>query len=94
LKRPDIFSGEGLYTAVAQNPKRVGTNAWHSFNLIQQTEGLRFEDFVAVGGGLLDLKWDTERNFVSVKRATRTTPSRGECSSAEPNGKIFDSSKC
>lgn len=56
---------EGKKYSSENSPKRAGTAAHATWLLYK--EGMKVSDFVKAGGGLDDLKWNVDRQFLSVK---------------------------
>lgn len=52
---------------VKPNPKKVGSAAHGKFALYK--EGMSVKDFIAAGGTMADVKWDSERQFIKLKDA-------------------------
>lgn len=63
--RPSEMAGKKIYLKVEENPRRKGTAGHKSFALIKN--GMTVDDFVALGGRLVDLRWDAQHKYVEVK---------------------------
>lgn len=61
--RKGRFEGEMTITVLAdKNPKREGTKAHQRFALYRS--GMKVSEFIAAGGGVNDLAWDSEHGFI------------------------------
>lgn len=63
--RKSAFEGKRIYKKVPNNPRKVGTHGWKSFNLIQ--DGMTYDAFLLAGGRNNDLRWDLEKGHIRVK---------------------------
>ena len=50
---------------VKDNPKREGTNAFDKFALYKK--GMTVAEYVALGGSPGDVRYDVEREYISIK---------------------------
>jgi len=67
-RRGAKFSGDAKITLLRKdNPKRPGT-ATHGRYKFYKT-GMTVSQFIAAGGKSVDLPWDQERGFISIKSA-------------------------
>lgn len=65
--RKSKFSGKKIYPAGEENPRRVGSAGWKTFELILANPGLTGEELVAGGGRLVDLAWDEAKGNVRLE---------------------------
>ncbi len=54
-------------TAEGVNPRRTGTNGWHSFEIVRKNDGLTYAAYIEAGGRPNDLAWDIDHGFVTTK---------------------------
>lgn len=59
------FKGKVIKKLVVDNPRREGTHGHRSWELIKN--GMTYEAYIEAGGRPNDLKWDLDREWVSVK---------------------------
>ena len=50
---------------VKENPKRKGTNAFDKFALYKK--GMTVAQYVELGGSPTDVRYDVDREFISIK---------------------------
>lgn len=62
------FAGKTIYPKCRNNPRRVGSKGWHSYEIILgRTDGVPYEEYVAKGGRARDLQWDIDRKWAEVR---------------------------
>ena len=64
--RPSPLYGKKIKCLVKDNPRRAGTNGYHSMKIILENPNMLVEDFVANGGRIVDLKWDMNKGSVEL----------------------------
>lgn len=61
-----------VLTKISPNPKRVGSGAWHRYNLYYA--GATEADLLARGVEARDLKWDSSQGFITWGEGERAEP--------------------
>lgn len=59
-------AGKYIHRNVKDNPRRVNTHGYNSFELIPNKGGILYEDYIAQGGRNNDLRYDLEHGFVQL----------------------------
>ena len=54
-------------TAKAMNLRKQGSRGAQSFQIILDNPGIVFEEYIAKGGRVCDIRWDMNKNWVEVK---------------------------
>lgn len=54
-----------IHVQVTENPKRDGSSAHARYELYR--EGMTIDAYLKAGGHLADIRWDTSKNFISIK---------------------------
>ena len=67
--RTSEMYGKKIKSKVQENPRREGTNGWHSMKIVLDNPNIKVEDFVEKGGRLVDLKWDVDKGNVELLAA-------------------------
>ena len=63
------FAGMKLKSAVKENPRREGSHGHGSFQIVLENPGLTYEDFIAKGGRVQNLRKDVElKRIVAVAK--------------------------
>lgn len=68
VKQPDVAAAQAdwVITRVEPNPKRVNSKSWERYN--HYKVGLTVGDVMRLGITSADIRWDTSRGFVQIKR--------------------------
>jgi len=61
-----VFKGQMVKALGASNPRRKGTNAWHSWNILKQNGPMIYDDFIAKGGRRPDFAYDVNHGWAEV----------------------------
>jgi hypothetical protein len=67
--RVSQFAGKVIVKLVDSNPRREGTNGYHSFSLIRKN--MTYEQFIAAGGRRQDLVWDINKGNAKLISAAK-----------------------
>jgi hypothetical protein len=55
------------YVTKNGNPRRPGSHGYNSLEIIIRKPGVSYDEFIKAGGRAQDLRWDIDKNYVSVK---------------------------
>lgn len=61
-----VFKGQMVRAVGENNPRREGTNAWRSWNVLRDNGPMRYDDFIAKGGRRPDFAYDVNHGWASV----------------------------
>ena len=61
-----VFKGQMVKVIGENNPRREGTNAWQSWNLLKQNGPMLYDDFIAEGGRRPDFAYDVNHGWAEV----------------------------
>ena len=61
------FTGKKLYPTQKTSPRKAGTRGHASYLILLEHPGIRYEEYLELGGRKGDLTWDLERKWVEVK---------------------------
>jgi len=64
----DFFNGTTIHLNCEGNPRKEGSVAANSFKLIIENDGLTFEEFMTAGGRLNQVRLDSRRGYLVIKR--------------------------
>lgn len=67
IAKRNKYAGAKLQATVKTNPRKEGSFGYHSMKIIMDNPNILYEDYIAKGGRLQDLKWDLERGWVELK---------------------------
>jgi hypothetical protein len=68
-RRNKKFNGLYIYKLSAENPRRKNSVGHRSHGLI--VNGMRYEEFIKMGGRNMDLKWDLKHGYVELSDKQR-----------------------
>ena len=61
-----VFKGQMVKVVGGSNPRREGTNAWHSWNILKDNGPMLYDDFIAKGGRRPDFAYDVNHGWAEV----------------------------
>lgn len=67
--RGSSFSGKKLFAKTTENERRFGSHGYDSFQILLDNPGITYEDYLARGGRLKDLAWDSKYERVRLETA-------------------------
>ena len=65
--RKSKFEGKKLSALVEDNPRRKNSHGFRSLQIVIDNPGIAYEDFLAKGGRLTDLRWDIEHGSIKAE---------------------------
>lgn len=61
-----VFKGQMVRVSTGSNPRREGTHAWSSWDLLKTNGPMLYEEFIAAGGRRPDFAYDVNHNWAEV----------------------------
>ena len=63
------YYGMTIFKNYESNPRRKGKKGWFAYELIEN--GMTYEDYIDAGGDSANLRWDWDRDYITLKRGNK-----------------------